>query len=64
MMRAHPVASRVLVAALLVKEMPIDLLRWLVLVVVLYAAGVMYHAAYKGRRGEKAVEATTAATAS
>ena len=54
----------VLAAALLVKEMPIDLLRWLVLVVVLYAAGVMYHAAYKGRRGEKAVEATTAAAAS
>ena len=53
----------VLVAALLVKEMPMDLLRWLVLVVVLYAAGVMFIAAFKGRRGERAAEATTAATA-
>lgn len=53
----------VLVAALLVKEMPIDVLRWLVLVVVLYAAAVMYHAALKGRRGERDAETAVAAGA-
>ena len=53
----------VLVAALLVKEMPIDVLRWLVLAVVLYAAGVMYHAAFKGRRGERDAETAVAAGA-
>lgn len=44
----------VLVAALLVKSMPVDLLRWLVLVIIVYAAAVMYAAAIKGRREEKA----------
>ena len=34
----------VLVAAFIVKEMPIEYLRWLVFVVVLYAAAVMAHA--------------------
>ena len=53
----------VLVAALVVKEMPIDLLRWLVLVVVVYAAAVMYRAAHKGRLEERAVDAEAAATA-
>lgn len=43
----------VLVAALLVKSMPLDILRWLVLVVVLYTATVMARAAYKGRREER-----------
>lgn len=43
----------VLVAALLVKSMPVDVLRWLVLVVVLYSAAVMLKAALKGRRDEK-----------
>ena len=41
----------VLAAAFLVREMPIELLRWLVIVVVLYAAGVMLRAAMLGRRG-------------
>jgi hypothetical protein len=37
--------------------MPIDLLRWLVVVVVVYAAAVMFRAAYLGRRdGEKGLE--------
>ncbi len=40
----------VLVAAFLVKSMPLDLLRWLVIVVVLYAAAVMLRAALIGRR--------------
>ena len=40
----------VLVAALVVKSMPIDVLRWLVLVVVVYASATMFRAAAKGRR--------------
>ena len=40
----------VLVAAFLVKTMPLELLRWLVIVVVLYAAAVMLRAAMHGRR--------------
>ena len=40
----------VLVAAFLVKTMPLELLRWLVIVVVLYAAAVMLRAAIHGRR--------------
>lgn len=42
----------VLVAALLVKGMPLELLRWLVILVVLYAAAVMLRAALSGRRNE------------
>jgi uncharacterized membrane protein YfcA len=48
----------VLVAAFVVKEMPIETLRWLVIVVVLYAAAVMTHAALKGWREGKAEPAT------
>ena len=48
----------VLVAALLVKEMPLETLRWLVFVVVVYAAAVMAHAAQKGRREGKAEPGT------
>ena len=40
----------VLVAAFLVKTMPLEALRWLVFVVVLYAAAVMFRAAMLGRR--------------
>ena len=40
----------VLVAAFIVKSMPLELLRWLVIVVVLYAAIVMLRAAALGRR--------------
>ncbi len=40
----------VLVAAFIVKSMPIERLRWLVIVVVLYAAAVMFRAAMLGRR--------------
>jgi uncharacterized membrane protein YfcA len=40
----------VLVAAFIVKEMPVETLRWLVVVVVLYAAAVMLRAAAVGRR--------------
>ena len=44
----------VLVAALIVKEMPVEMLRWLVIVVVLYAAAVMLRAAMTGSRESKA----------
>jgi uncharacterized membrane protein YfcA len=48
----------VLVAAFIVKTMPIEPLRWLVTVVVVYAAAVMFRAAYLGRReGPAAAEA-------
>ena len=53
----------VLVAAFIVKTMPLELLRWLVIVVVLYAAAIMAHAAWKGRREHKAEAATAAVTA-
>jgi len=52
----------VLVAAFIVKTMPLELLRWLVIVVVLYAASIMAHAAWKGRREHKAEAATAAVT--
>jgi uncharacterized membrane protein YfcA len=42
----------VLVAAFIVKTMPLQLLRWLVIVVVLYAAAVMLRAALLGRRAD------------
>src|SRR3954453_9497654 len=42
----------VLVAAFIVKTMPLELLRWLVIVVVLYAAAIMIRAATQGRRTE------------
>ena len=44
----------VLVAAFIVKSMPIETLRWLVIVVVLYAAVVMIRASLLGRREEPA----------
>ena len=40
----------VLVAAFIVKTMPVETLRWLVIVVVVYAAAVMFRAAMLGRR--------------
>ncbi len=48
----------VLVAAFVVKSMPLEILRWLVFVVVLYAAAIMFRAALVGRRDRKAVAAT------
>jgi uncharacterized membrane protein YfcA len=48
----------VLVAAFVVKAMPLELLRWLVIVVVLYAAAVMLRAAVLGRRGHRPETAT------
>jgi hypothetical protein len=50
----------VLVAAFIVKEMPLEMLRWLVIVVVVYAAGVMFRAAWLGRK-EGDPEGATAA---
>ncbi len=48
----------VLVAAFIVKTMPLEMLRWLVIVVVVYTSAVMAHAASKGRREHKAEAAT------
>jgi uncharacterized membrane protein YfcA len=48
----------VLIAAFIVKEMPLEMLRWLVIVVVLYAAAIMFHAALLGRRQHQAEAAT------
>jgi uncharacterized membrane protein YfcA len=48
----------VLVAAYLVVTMPLGLLRWLVIVVVLYAAAVMLRAAINGKRDHTAEAAT------
>ena len=42
----------VLVAAFIVKTMPLELLRWLVIVVVVYAAAIMLRASMQGRRDE------------
>ena len=53
----------VLVAALLVKSMPLEMLRWLVTVVVLYAAAVMFRAAWLGRHEGKPEPGTAAVTA-
>jgi uncharacterized membrane protein YfcA len=50
----------VFVAAYLVVSMPLELLRWLVLVVVLYAAAIMLRAAILGRREHKAEPGTVA----
>lgn len=54
----------VMVAALLVKSMPLDLLRWLVLAVVLYAAAVMLRSAMIGRRASEfgQIDGATAAS--
>jgi uncharacterized membrane protein YfcA len=48
----------VLAAAYIVVTMPLGLLRWLVILVVLYAAAVMLRAAIKGRRERTAEPAT------
>jgi uncharacterized membrane protein YfcA len=48
----------VLVAALIVKSMPLELLRWLVILVVLYAAAIMARAALVGRRKHRLEMAT------
>ncbi|HEU0311351.1 MAG TPA: TSUP family transporter [Sphingomicrobium sp.] len=41
----------VFVAAFIVRDMPLEILRWLVMMVVLYAAAVMARAAWLGRKG-------------
>jgi uncharacterized membrane protein YfcA len=52
----------VLVAAFIVKTMPLELLRWLVIVVVLYAAAIMLRAAHLGRREDVLTPEEVAAT--
>ena len=48
----------VLVAAFIVKSMPLEMLRWMVIVVVVYAAVIMLRAALIGRREHDAEAAT------
>lgn len=43
----------VLVAAFIVRDMPVEMLRWLVAIVVLYASAVMFHAAWSGRKASR-----------
>ena len=52
----------VLVAAFIVKAMPLEMLRWLVIIVVVYAAIVMARAAAKGRDDERSRTASCAIT--
>jgi uncharacterized membrane protein YfcA len=52
----------VLIAAFIVKSMPLEILRWMVIVVVLYAAIIMMRASLIGRRQHKAEPATAALT--
>ena len=52
----------VLLAAFVVKSMPIETLRWLVIVVVLYAAAVMFRSAWHGHKVHRAEGATAAVT--
>lgn len=47
----------VLVAAFVVKSMPVEMLRWLIIAVVLYTAGVMLRAAWLGARAPAPVPA-------
>ena len=54
----------VLVAAFLVKSMPVELLRWLVFVVVVYASVVMFRSSLNGRREGGIEVAPSAAAAS
>jgi uncharacterized membrane protein YfcA len=51
----------VLVAAFIVKSMSLEMLRWLVIFVVLYAAVVMLRAAATGRREERATDGVASA---
>jgi len=50
----------VLLAAFVVKSMPLEFLRWLVIFVVLYAAAVMFRSAWHGRKAHRAEGATAA----
>ena len=54
------ISAAAVVAAFIVKSMPLEILRWLVIVVVLYAAAVMFRAAMLGRREHKPETATAA----
>ena len=49
-----------LAAAFIVKEMPLEMLRWLVFLVVVYTAAIMFRAALKGMREGKAERVMTA----
>lgn len=48
---AIPGAIAVLIAALVVKSLPLDTLRWVVIVVILYTSVVMFRSAFQSRNG-------------
>jgi uncharacterized membrane protein YfcA len=50
MAMAIPGMIAVLIAALIVKSLPLDVLRWVVMVVILYTSAVMLRAAFSGKR--------------
>jgi uncharacterized membrane protein YfcA len=50
MAMAIPGMIAVLIAALIVKSLPLDILRWVVMVVILYTSAVMLRAAFGGKK--------------
>jgi uncharacterized membrane protein YfcA len=50
MAMALPGMIAVLIAALIVKSLPLDILRWVVMVVILYTSAVMLRAAFAARK--------------
>ena len=50
MAMALPGMIAVLIAALIVKSLPLDILRWVVMVVILYTSAVMLRAAFGGKK--------------
>jgi uncharacterized membrane protein YfcA len=44
----------VLIAALIVKSLPLDILRWVVIGVICFTSFVMLHAAFKPKKAEEA----------
>jgi uncharacterized membrane protein YfcA len=50
MAMAIPGMIAVLIAALIVKSLPLDTLRWVVMVVILYTSAVMLRAAFPPRK--------------
>jgi uncharacterized membrane protein YfcA len=47
---ALPGVVAVLMAAFIVKSLPLDILRWLVIVIILYTSAVMLRAAYSKKQ--------------
>jgi uncharacterized membrane protein YfcA len=52
---AIPGIIAVLIAAFIVKSLPLDILRWVVIVVILYTSFIMLSAAFKKKRINSAI---------